>query len=102
MAEVNGITSYLQALDECSEAPEGMMAQASARAAAAAAAAESDHDNGAAAELADAWNAVVDALSAAGESSQSAASQAHTEYDGVVEQLSGMNAPAAQAYLGDQ
>ena len=102
MAEINGVTAYVAALDECAEAPEDMMSQAEARYAAAAAAAESDHDNGAAAELAEAWRTVCDALSSAGESSASAASQAHQEYDSVIEALSGNSAPAAQQYLGDQ
>jgi len=99
--EITGIASYLARLDECAQPREDIMVMAQEALAAAQAVSESEHDTGEASELADAWAEVVDALSAAGETGAAMAERAHRTYDPVLENLSGVSAPAAQQYLGD-
>lgn len=102
-SEITGIVSYLKELDDLgTSGSEDLLSQAQAKYDAAQRAAESKHATPAAEELANHWGAVVSSLSGAAEAGDSTASQEHTTYDPVVDSLSGVQAQAAQEYLGEQ
>lgn len=102
-SEITGIVSYLKELDDLgTSGSEDLLSQAQAKYDAASRAAESKHATPAAQELADHWGNVVSSLGGAAEAGDSIASQEHATYDPVVESLSGVQAQAAQEYMGEQ